>query len=87
MAELSKNDYKFLCLASLEASKSIQSQQHGAVAVINGKVCGRGYNSCRTKSSDGFINNTCSCHAEIAALRNMWHSFSTTGANLNNSCK
>lgn len=84
---LSRSDQQFLSLASLEASKSIQQHRHGAVAVINGKVRGRGCNSGRTQSYDGFINNTCSCHAEMAALRDMWHSISTTGASLKGSYK
>tara|TARA_Y100000591_G_scaffold311155_1_gene314264 strand:+ start:2608 stop:2835 length:228 start_codon:yes stop_codon:yes gene_type:complete len=74
-------------LATLEASNSTQNQKHGAVAVTNGKVSGRGCNSGRTRSNDGFIKNTCSCHAEIAALRNMWHNCTTTGANIRHSCK
>jgi len=86
-AVLSRCDYQFLSLASLEARKSTQQHRHGAIAVTNGKIRGRGYNSGRTKSCDGFINNTCSCHAEMAALRNMWHSISTTGASLKGSCK
>ena len=87
MTELSASDHSFLSLASLEASKSNLQQRHGAVAVTNGKIRGRGYNSGRTQSSDGFINNTCSCHAEIAALRDMWHSISNTGENLKGYCK
>ena len=87
MAVLSKSDQTFLSLATLEASKSTQQQRHGCVAVTSGKVRGRGYNSGRTRSYDGFINNTCSCHAEMAALRDMWHSISTTGASLKGSYK
>lgn len=86
-AVLSRCDYQFLSLACLEASKSTQQHRHGAIAVTNGKIRGRGHNSGRTKSYDGFINNTCSCHAEMAALRNMWHSISTTGASLKGSYK
>jgi len=78
MAILSTNDQMYLSLAADEAKKSTQLQRHGCVAVSNGKIRGRGFNSCRTKSTDGFINNTCSCHAEIAALRNLWHNFSET---------
>jgi hypothetical protein len=50
-------------------------------------ISGKGCNSMRTRSNDGFIKNTCSCHAEIAALRNMWHNCTTTGSNLKGSCK
>ena len=87
MAVLSRSDHTFLSLATLEASKSSQQQRHGCVAVTNGKVRGRGCNSGRTKSCDGFIKNTCSCHAEIAALREVWHSCCPKGENLKGSSK
>ena len=29
---------------------------------------------CEECNGDGFINNSCSCHAEMASLRNMYHS-------------
>ena len=87
MTMLSASDRSYLSLATLEASKSDLQQRHGAVAVTNGKIRGRGYNSGRTQSSDGFISNTCSCHAEIAALRDMWHSISKTGESLKGYCK
>lgn len=87
MTVLSASDRSYLSLATLEANKSNLQQRHGAVAVTNGKIRGRGYNSGRTQSSDGFISNTCSCHAEIAALRDMWHSISKTGECLKGYCK
>lgn len=87
MAILSNCDHTYLSLASLEAAKSSLQQRHGCIAVANGKIRGKGYNSGRTKSHDGFINSTCSCHAEMAALRDMWHSFSATGATLKGSYK
>ena len=87
MTMLSASDRSYLSLVTLEASKSDLQQRHGAVAVTNGKIRGRGYNSGRTQASDGFIGNTCSCHAEIAALRDMWHSISKTGESLKVYCK
>lgn len=77
MAILSSTDERYLCSAADEAKKSNLLSRHGCVAVANGKILGRGYNSSRTRSRDGFICNTCSCHAEVAALRNMFHSCST----------
>jgi len=74
MTLLSSRDYDYLSQAAQEAMKSQVQSHHGCVAVVNGKVRGRGHNSSRTQSCDGFIANTCSCHAEIAALRNVWHS-------------
>ena len=86
---ISNSDMRYLALASSEAIKSNQQHQHGCVAVSSGKICGKGYNSGRTQSCDGFINNTCSCHAEIAALRNMWHNScaSSKGEKVNKRCK
>ena len=75
MGYLSTSDHAFLSLASLEAMKSTLQQRHGCIAVSSGKIRGRGYNSERTRSSDGFIKNTCSCHAEIAALEFYKHSY------------
>ena len=77
MAILSVTDQIYLNQAACEAKKSILLSKHGCVAVANGKIIGRGHNSSRTQSSDGFISNTCSCHAEIAALRNLFHSCCT----------
>ena len=70
---LSTSDMKFINSAANEAQKSPVLMRHGAVAVVNGAICGRGYNSYRTNSKDDFIKNTCTCHAEIASLRNMFH--------------
>ena len=68
---VSVTEQTYLAFAANEASKSTLLSQHGCVAVANGKIIGRGHNSIRTQSKDGFICNTCSCHAEIAALRDV----------------
>jgi len=44
-------------------------QKHGCVAVVNGKIVGKGYNNYRNYSRDGFMRTCCSCHAEVAAIR------------------
>lgn len=75
--DLSINDMKFINSAANEAIKSPVLMRHGAVGVVNGKIMSRGYNHYRTNSKDCFINNTCTCHAEIACLRNMFHSYCT----------
>jgi len=72
--ELSSSDHRFIQHAAIESDKSILTSKHGCVAVVNGKIMGRGHNSSRTQSIDGFIGNSCSCHAEMASLRNMYHS-------------
>lgn len=71
---LSATDEIYVCAAAVESRKSNLLSRHGCVAVVNGKILGRGHNSSRTRSQDGFISNTCSCHAEIAAIRNLFHS-------------
>ena len=74
---ISSNDMKFITSASIEAEKSPVLMRHGAVAVVNGKIMGKGYNHYRSSSSDGFISNCYACHAEIAALRNMFYTCGT----------
>ena len=72
MCNLTITEERFLIHAALESSKSDLVSRHGCVVVANGKILGRGHNSSRTQSRDGFINNTCSCHAEVAAIRNVF---------------
>ena len=74
---LSSTDETYITHAAAESEKSELLSKHGCVAVVNGKILGRGHNSSRTQSSDGFISNTCSCHAEIATLRNLYHNCGT----------
>tara|TARA_R110002074_G_scaffold377069_1_gene554403 strand:- start:204 stop:476 length:273 start_codon:yes stop_codon:yes gene_type:complete len=78
---VSVTDENYLSYAANEASKSTLLSQHGCIAVANGKIIGRGHNSCRTQSQDGFICNTCSCHAEMAALREVYKQTSTQYGN------
>ena len=74
MMSLSYRDHYYLSEALLEAQKSQVLMRHGCVAVVNGRIRGRGFNSVnRTSSRDNFIKNTCSCHAEIACLRNLYY--------------
>ncbi len=77
MTILSTRDMTFINSAINEATKSEVLMRHGAVAVTNGKIMGRGHNHYRSSSKDDFIKNTCTCHAEIASLRNMFHTCST----------
>jgi len=60
---------RFIQNAADQARQSPCLMRHGCVAVLNGRIVGRGYNNYRSKSKDGFINNCMTCHAEIAALR------------------
>ena len=66
---VSNRDQRFIQIAATEATRSKCLMRHGCVAVMNGRIVGRGYNNYRCHSNDGFIKNTMTCHAEIAALR------------------
>lgn len=81
---LSVKEQIFIAHAAKQAEMSPMLMRHGAVAVLNGKIVGRGYNHYRTTSSDKFINNMCACHAEIASLRNMYHTTNAYGKHGNN---
>ena len=69
MTSISNRDQRFVEIAANEAKRSMCLMQHGCVAVKNGRIIGRGYNTYRTSSKDGFIQNCMTCHAEISALR------------------
>lgn len=73
LSSISVSDANYLSYAAQEASKSKLLSQHGCVAVVNGRIMARGHNSLRTQSNDGFISNTCSCHAEMDTLRKLYH--------------
>ena len=73
---ISRQDERFLSAAFKQALLSPVLMRHGAVTVVGGKIVGQGYNNYRTYSSDQFINNTCTCHAEISALRNTYTNYS-----------
>ena len=75
---ISNQDTKFLYHAFEQAKLSPVLMRHGAIATANGKIIGRGFNNYRTYSNDEFIKNTCTCHAEIAALRNIYNSLTNT---------
>ena len=67
---LSKQEEKFIALASHYARMSPMQNRHGCIAVLNGQEVGVGYNNYRNYSRDKIISNCLSCHAEISAVRN-----------------
>ena len=71
---ISNREQVFINAAALQADKSDILMRHGCIAVANGKIMGRGYNHRRTNSKDEFIKNTCTCHAEMGALRDVYRS-------------
>ncbi len=66
---MSNKSEQFCALATSHAKMSPMLQKHGCVAVVNGKVVGKGFNNYRNYSKDGFMRTCCSCHAEVAAIR------------------
>ena len=49
--------------------------QHGCVITRGRKVISRGHTNYRTRCGDGLISDTsCSCHAEVDAIRRMYGS-------------
>lgn len=71
---LSKKVQDHINEAIEESYKSEVMMRIGCVAVMNGKIIGRGHNNYRNRTSDGFVvNNQCTCHAEMHALRSVFH--------------
>jgi len=68
---MSKQDEKYMALASHYATLSEMRSHHGSVIVLHGAVMGWGYNHTRNYSRDKLIDHPMSCHAEISALRNI----------------
>lgn len=67
--DITKKDKKFINDA-IEASKnSTMLMKHGCVVVENNRVIAKGWNNYRTRFNDNFIGKSCSCHAEMHALR------------------
>jgi pyrimidine deaminase RibD-like protein len=68
---ISRRHLKCINVAIDEAFKSNILHKHGCVIASNGRILAKGYNTNRTSSKDGLISRCCSCHAEIAAIRNL----------------
>lgn len=77
--KISNTNLKYIYASKLEAYKSPCLQKHGCIAVINGTIFGRGYNHYRTNTRDGFVKNSCTCHAEMAALRDAYKKLNLKG--------
>ena len=69
LRKISVKDRAFATIAFQYAEKSKMLMRHGCVAVTNGRVLSGGYNHERSYSCDGLLHNTCSCHAEIPAIK------------------
>ena len=60
---------KCISEAISQAELSPCFHKHGCVISGSGRIVGRGYNNYRTRSNDGLLANSCTCHAEVAAIR------------------
>lgn len=69
--DISRRHRRCIDVAIEESYKSNILHKHGCVIASNGRILARGYNTNRTTSKDGLISRCCSCHAEIAAIRNL----------------
>lgn len=70
--EITSKDERFATIALSEANKSqMKYHKHGCVAVVGGHIIEKGFNSERCQSSDGFLQDTCSCHAEVDVMRKL----------------
>lgn len=70
MLSVSNKDLRFIRSALDVARESRMLMRHGCVVAQGSKMIGWGVNSERNVFSDKFITNTCSCHAEMCAIRN-----------------
>ena len=70
---ITNTDERYLSLAAHISKKSPVLMQHGCIAVTAGKITATGFNNYRTTSNDGFIYDTCTCHAEVDVMRKLYH--------------
>jgi tRNA(Arg) A34 adenosine deaminase TadA len=74
---LSNKKDKMFSASLNEATKSNLLFKHGCVATYGGKIIARGCNTYKCYSAnDKFINDQCSCHAEINVIRQICHNYS-----------
>ena len=66
---LSKKDMRHINRAMEECKNSTMLMRHGCVVADGSKMLASGHNHYRTRFSDGFMKESCSCHAEMDALR------------------
>lgn len=70
----SKKNERIYSLCLDEANKSSLLFQHGCIATCGGKIIAYGHNNNRTYTNNElFLNNACTCHAEIAVLIKLYN--------------
>ena len=67
--DLSSKDMKHVNRAMDECRHSTMLMRHGCIVADGTKVLSSGHNHYRTRFGDKFITQSCSCHAEMDALR------------------
>ncbi len=67
---ITNRDKRYIDVAFTASFDSNMLRKHGCCVVENNKVIGTGCNINRTQFKDNFIGLSCSCHAEMSALRN-----------------
>ena len=65
---ISSRDYYFANIALNHAKNAEGPFRHGSVCVLHGKIISHGHNNYRTRCRSQLIDS-CSCHAEVDALR------------------
>jgi deoxycytidylate deaminase len=66
---ITSRDKRFIDVAYTSSFDSNMLRKHGCCVVENNTVIGTGCNVNRTQFKDDFIGTSCSCHAEMTALR------------------
>ena len=74
MMKPTKKDYTMMERAIQMSHTSPMLMRIGCVIANGKKVAASGCNHYRTQYSDGITCETCSCHAEMDALRRLLHS-------------
>jgi tRNA(Arg) A34 adenosine deaminase TadA len=70
---VSKKKEKIFSRAMEEAEKSQMLFKHGCIATCGGKIIASGFNKHKSlNGNDLFMNNQCSCHAEINVLKKIY---------------
>ena len=84
---LSRKNERIYSLCTQEANKSNLLFQHGCIATQGGKIiaCGHNNNRCYTHNEQ-FLNNACTCHAEMAVMIKLYNKF-TKKSKLNRKMK
>lgn len=69
---LTNKDHAHIERAIHECRNSSMLMKHGCVVANGSKILATGHNHYRTQYNDGFTKQSCSCHAEMDALRKVY---------------